>query len=134
MKDIRWKQRFQNFQFALNSLIEAVESNDTFSDLEKDGVIQRFEFTFELAWKVLQDYFHDQGYKDVNGPRNVIKKAFQDNILKNGHLWVKILEDRNLMAHTYDKKTSRDIFEKIMGDYYDAMIELNESLQKIYGN
>ncbi len=98
-KDIRWKQRFQNFEKAFNQLETAVSQLEALSDLEKEGMIQRFEYTFELAWKTLKDYL-DQKNVEAKFPREVIKQAFKYEIIDNGSLWIEMLEQRNLMAHT----------------------------------
>ena len=111
-KPARWKQRLSDFEKALAKLEEAL-TGKSFKELEKDGVIQRFEFTVELAWKTMQDYLEDQGREIIGGPKKVIKQAFSDGIIKNGDAWIQMLEDRNLMSHLYDRKTSDKIFENI---------------------
>ncbi len=83
MEDERWKERFENFCKALHQLEVALQQKE-FSVLEKDGVIQRFEFTVELAWKTIQDILNTRGYIDIKGPKPVIKLAFHDGIITDG--------------------------------------------------
>ena len=96
----RWTQRHDYFQKALQQLTTGLLTYPNLNELEKDGIIQRFEFTFELAWKTLQDYFaQESGYVDVRGPRTVLKQAIQDNLLEDGHVWLQMLDNRNLLTH-----------------------------------
>ena len=100
------------------------------NELEKDGIIQRFEFTFELAWKTLQDYFaQEAGYVDVKGPRTVLKQAVQDNLLENGHAWLHMLDNRNLLTHVYDEEESRQILDHIASRYLPLLTELAHLLE-----
>lgn len=101
-----------------------------FSVLEKDGVIKRFEITFELAWKTLQDILYDRGYTDVKGPKPVIKKSFEDGIIKDGQAWIDMLNDRNHSAHLYDEDTARDIFSNIQIKYLELLTALKIKLLK----
>jgi nucleotidyltransferase substrate binding protein (TIGR01987 family) len=108
MTDIRWKQRFQNYKKAYFLLKTALEEKDLqlYSDLEKEGIAQRYEYTFELAWKVLKDYLIFTGISlEQITPRAVIKEAFGAKIISDGQSWIEMLELRNLLSHTYDKKT-----------------------------
>jgi nucleotidyltransferase substrate binding protein (TIGR01987 family) len=105
--DVRWKQRFENFERAFRLLKEAFTQDlGTMSDLEKEGAIQRFEYTFELAWKTLRDYLIYSGVAfDQITPRSVIKQAFAAKIIQDGQVWIDMLEQRNLMSHTYDDES-----------------------------
>ena len=120
---IRWKQRFENFEHAFLLLKEAFEKNlAELSDLEKEGVIQRFEYTFELAWKTLKDYLIYNGVAfDQITPRSVIKEAFAAKIIKDGQTWIDMLEQRNLMAHTYDREVFDAVFSSISRRYVIAL-------------
>ena len=102
--DIRWKQRFANFDRAFVLLREALERGPAvLSTLEKEGVIQRFEYTFELAWKLLKDYLDAEGAVIAPiTPRQVIKDAFAAKLITDGQAWIEMLDHRNLLAHTYD--------------------------------
>ncbi len=101
-KDIRWIQRFQNFEKAFLLLQETVQIKSP-SVTERAGLIQFFEMTFELAWKLLKDYEEEEGFV-IKSPRDAIKQAFQTNIINEGHTWIDALEDRNLTSHTYHEK------------------------------
>lgn len=121
--DIRWKQRFENFERAFRLLQEPLETNpDGLSDLEKEGVVQRFEYTFELAWKTLKDYLVHNGVAfDQITPRSVIKQAFAAKIIDDGQTWIDMLEQRNLMSHTYDNEKLDTVFRAISGRYVAAL-------------
>ncbi len=97
----RWEQRFENFEKQLNNLIKAFEQ-ESFSDLELSGLVKKFELCFELSWKTMKDYLKFTGV-ELNSPREIIKESFASNIIKNGHLWIEMLEARNVLAHVYDK-------------------------------
>ncbi len=128
-KDIRWKQRFQNFEKAYHQLKDSVLKVNKLSDLEKEGMVQRFEYTFELAWKTLKDYLEDQQV-DVNFPRQVIKQSFHYEIIDDGELWMDMLEKRNLMAHTYQEDIFRQAVKKIAEDYFPAITQLYNHLKR----
>ncbi|MDQ6756136.1 MAG: nucleotidyltransferase substrate binding protein [Bacteroidota bacterium] len=115
--DIRWKERFENFCKALARLESALQQKD-FSILEKDGVIKRFEFTVELAWKTLQDLLNERGHPKVKGPKPVIKQAFKDEIIDDGQSWINMLDDRNKSTHLYDENMSVEVFDKIQNQYF----------------
>jgi len=120
---IRWKQRFENFERAYLLLREAFEMDPGgMSDLEKEGAIQRFEYTFELAWKTLKDYLIYNGVVfDQITPRSVIKEAFAAKIIRDGQTWINMLEQRNLMSHTYDRQAFETVFANISQEYLVAL-------------
>lgn len=125
----RWTNRHEYFQKALQQLTSGVAGYPTLSDLEKDGVIQRFEFTFELAWKTLQDYFaQSAGYADVKGPRTVIKQAVQDGLIRDGHAWLQMLDSRNTLTHVYDEAESRQILADVASTYLALLTQLEQVL------
>ena len=126
-KDIRWKQRFQNFEKAKALLENALEMKQP-DIIYRAGIIQFFEMTFELSWKTLKDYLQEQGFAEIKTPRESIKKAFEIGLLKNGHKWMKALEDRNLTAHTYDEATAIEVERLIRNDYYPLLDNLYSTL------
>jgi len=126
-KDIRWKQRYQNFKKSFDLLDEYIEQEE-YSEIERAGLIQFFEMTFELSWKVMKDYLENQGFM-INSPRDTIKQAFQANVISNGEVWIEALTDRNLTVHTYDEITAEQILEKIKTVYYPLLKKLNEYLK-----
>jgi nucleotidyltransferase substrate binding protein (TIGR01987 family) len=97
--------------------------------LEKDGVIKRFEFTFELAWKTLQDKLYDQGYLSTKGPKPVIKQAFNNGIITDGQAWIDMLIDRNNPTHLYDESAAVSIFDRIQITYFALLQELKSKLE-----
>ena len=122
--DIRWKQRFANFEKALCLLREGLADVEGLSALEKEGVVQRFEFTFELGWKTLNDYLMYSGVSVTPlTPRTVIKQAFAAKLISDGQLWIDMLDCRNLMSHTYDQS----VFDKAVHEMSDRFLGgLNE--------
>ncbi len=129
-KDIRWVQRFSNYRKAMEKLRDAISENDKreMSDLEKEGLIQRFEYTFELAWKTLQDLFYYKGYQDIKGPNPVLKQALLDGYIKGESKWRKMKNARELTSHTYNEKTANEIVSKIIEEFYDLLFELKVRL------
>jgi len=131
MTDVRWKQRLQNFDRALVLLRSGLESKalDAFTDLEREGLIQRFEYTYELAWKTLKDYLEDSGVV-VNPvtPRTVIKEAFAAKILADGQIWIDMMLDRNRLSHIYDFNTFTTVLESVAKRYFPALDALHEWL------
>jgi nucleotidyltransferase substrate binding protein (TIGR01987 family) len=125
--DIRWKQRFVNFTKALKSLKNGIESNPT-SDLELEGVIQRFEFTWELAWQTLQDVLVKRGITTIKGPNPVVQEAGNLQIITNLVEWDNMRRDRNRASHTYDAVMVNEIVNKIKSDYLDLFLDLEKTL------
>lgn len=121
-QDIRWKQRFQNFEKAYNVFVR-VSDIESPSEAEKMGLIQAFEMVFELAWKILQDYLKDQGYV-VKGPKTVFKQAFQDGIVQDGQAWLEALDSRNQTVHMYDESKAEEMTSKIHDQYFAIIRDL----------
>ncbi len=128
-KKSRWQQRLEDFEQAAKRLKEAL-TQTKFTELEQDGAIQRFEFTFELAWKTLKDYLENQGFTDISSPKKAIQKAFENNLIQKGDLWIAMQEDRNKMSHMYDQSTSKTIFNHIKKDYSKELNTLVSTLKK----
>ncbi len=129
-KDIRWQQRFVNFKRAF-SQFEKFLKKEELNELENQGLIKAFEYTFELAWKTLQDLLKERGYKDIHGPKLVIQQCFQDSYLKNGKGWMKMLEGRNQTSHTYDEDTANEIIDEIRNSYFKLLGDLKSVLENI---
>ena len=128
-KDIRWKQRYANFSKAIAQLTEFVEQ-DKLNKFEVQGLIQCFEYTFELAWKTAKDYLEAQGF-DIKSLRQTIQTAFQVELVQNGHSWMDALEKSNLMAHTYDENVANEAEGLIRKTYYPMLIALHNQLEKL---
>ena len=126
--DIRWKQRFDNFDRAFILLREVYERKlDSLSRLEKEGAIQRFEVAFELAWKTIKDYLEESGVVvDPVTPRNVIKEAFTARLLDDADIWIGMMLHRNLLSHTYDIKVFEVVLQALAERYFPAFDRLHE--------
>lgn len=127
MSDIRWEQRFGNFSKAIAQLTEFIEKPEL-NKFEMQGLVQCFEYTFELAWKTAKDYLTNQGF-DVRSPRQTIQTAFQIGLVTDGHGWIDALEKRNLMAHTYDERTAQEAERLIREKYYPLLRALHSVLK-----
>lgn len=131
MNEIRWKQRYENFQKVVEH-IQELRNYDLakLSELEKEGVIQRFEVTLELAWKTLKDKMEDDGIiLDIISPKNVIRQAFQAKYITNIDSWLEMVGDRNLMSHTYDSEKFEEVVILILDEYIDNFEELLNKLK-----
>lgn len=126
-KETRWHQRYDNFNKAFLRLSSAVSSFEDLSRLEKEGLIQRFEYTFELAWKTLKDFLEAQDV-EAKFPRDVIKSAFHYELIKNGELWMDMLDKRNILAHTYDEAKFEYAVNKVKNEYFDAIAQVHDLL------
>ncbi|HZW65096.1 MAG TPA: nucleotidyltransferase substrate binding protein [Hanamia sp.] len=124
----RWKERLKSYSKALFQLESALQQKQ-FSVLEKDGVIKRFEFTFELAWKTLQDKLYDEGYLTTKGPKPVIKQAFKNGMITDGQAWMDMLTDRNNSTHLYEESAAVSIFDRIQITYFKLLQELKSKLE-----
>jgi nucleotidyltransferase substrate binding protein (TIGR01987 family) len=125
--DIRWKQRFLNFDRALALLRDGLKDGPAdLSLLEKQGINQRFEFSFELAWKTAKDFLEEDGAVITPvTPRQVLKDAFAAKILSDGRLWIDMLDHRNLLSHTYDCAVFEQAVDAIAARYLPALEELH---------
>jgi nucleotidyltransferase substrate binding protein (TIGR01987 family) len=138
-EDIRWHQRLSNYSKALVQLNKAINIADEreLSELEQQGLIQSFEFTHELAWNVMKDYFFYQGNSEIRGSRDATREAFKFNLISNGEIWMDMIISRNKTTHTYDEDTANEIVSNILNDYVNLfnnfsykMIELREGEQQ----
>jgi nucleotidyltransferase substrate binding protein (TIGR01987 family) len=121
-QDIRWRQRFSQFEKAFLLLQAAILINNP-SVVERAGLIQFFEMAFELGWELLKDFQEAEGFT-INSPRDAIKQAFQSNIISQGHDWIDALEDRNLTTHTYNNQTAIAVEQKIRLKYYPCLLQV----------
>lgn len=136
-QDIRWIQRLSNYNKAVARLQDAVaitSANNGFGketdDLLKEGLIQRFEYTQELAWKVMKDYEEYQGYTDIQGSRDAIRKALQMGVI-NSPAWMNTIYSRNLTSHCYDEKEFNTILQQITVDYLPIFVSFSEKMNAI---
>ncbi|MBI3541540.1 MAG: nucleotidyltransferase substrate binding protein [Deltaproteobacteria bacterium] len=129
-KDIRWKQRLSNFKKALDRFEEAVKG-DSKDRLAQEGLIQRFEYTFELAWKSLQDLLQERGLAEIRGPKPVLQQAFQDGLVQDGVIWMEMLRARNEATHLYDEKVFLEVYEKAQKLFLKPFQDLEKKLESL---
>lgn len=122
----RLHEKYEQFEAAVFRLREALEDyRSTPLSSVRDGVIQRFEFCAELAWKTMREYLLDQGYTEINSPKAVIRQAFAYGMIEDAEGWVRLMNDRNLTSHVYDERTAEEIFRRIETVYlalFDAAL------------
>lgn len=144
--DVRWEQRFLNYLRALDKLQQSVEyihknfidENDVkvdddevesvLAEMVKEGLIQRFEYTHELAWKVMKDYADYQGATNISGSREAIRESLQMNLIDSGEIWIDMMLSRNKTSHTYNDETANEIYFKILKEYYPEFIKFRNTM------
>ncbi len=132
--EIRWEQRFSNFEKALHKLKEAVfyitervndKDKDSTSDAEfeilREGLIQRFEYTHELAWNVMKDFLFEVGNVKLYGSKDATREAFKAGLIEDGDSWMEMILSRNKSSHTYNEETAKEIYDKIIYRYLSAL-------------
>lgn len=127
-KEIRWKQRFNNFEKAYNLLNQYIDKPIE-TELERAGIIHFFKIAFELSWKVMKDYLEAQAFS-VKSPRETIKQAFQIGLIEDGHVWIDALTDRNLTVHTYDEAFAKKMTADITNVYFPELKKLYAKLSE----
>lgn len=126
----RYEERKQELFNATERLKEALQEKE--NDIVIDGTLHRFEFTFELAWKTIKDYLEYSGIVEgIGSPREVIKTAYANEIIKDGESWIKMMLARNSLSHLYDEEKSREIYIEIKDIYIDLFEKLNEKFSEI---
>lgn len=138
-KDIRWIQRFTNYRKVLTKLSQAVSivtgqqnAQEDVDNLMKEGLIQRFEYTHELAWKVMKDYAEYQGYTEVRGSRDAFRQALQMGIIDDAG-WMESIEDRNLTSHNYDEEVAEEVYQAIVHKYYPLFLRFEQVMSPLTG-
>jgi len=132
--DIRWQQRFSNYQKALKQLKAGVDlsAQRELSLLEKQGLIQAFEYTHELAWKTMKDFLDYKGSTEqIYGSKDATRQAFLMGLMTHGEDWMKMIQSRNLTSHTYDEKTVEEIVSEVLGNYSFRFEELEQKLSTL---
>jgi len=130
--DIRWKQRLANYGKALENLVRAVQLAGTrpLSELERQGLIQSFEFTHELAWNVMKDWFEYQGNQEISGSRDASREAFARGLVKDGEAWMEMIKSRNQSSHTYNLETALEIASLIVNRYTAEFIAFKTEMER----
>lgn len=135
--DIRWLQRYSNFHKACQRLLEVTEcynSIDDLSELEQEGLVQRFEYTFELSWKVMQDLLIYKGYDFMLGPNGTLKMAFEDGLISDHEGWRQMAKSRNMLSHVYDEEEADAIVKLIFDRYASLLKSLDNKLEQLSQN
>ncbi|MFZ9035732.1 MAG: nucleotidyltransferase substrate binding protein [Francisellaceae bacterium] len=128
--DIRWIQRLENYRKALSNLSEAVGLAETrpLSNLEEQGLIQAFEFTYELAWNTIKDFYSYQGDESIQGSRDAFRMAFKRGLIINGDIWMQMIKARQLSSHTYNEETADIIYQDVCEHYHKEFLTLLDRL------
>ncbi|MCT4594240.1 MAG: HI0074 family nucleotidyltransferase substrate-binding subunit [Anaeromicrobium sp.] len=121
--------KFNDLKRAHKKLEECIKRDYKEDDIVLDATIQRFEFTYELSWKLMKGYLEYNGNADINGPRKAIKESFKMGILKDGNSWLDIIQDRNRTSHTYDEESAVDIFENIKDRYVHVIKDYLKTME-----
>lgn len=132
-QDIRWIQRFNHYARALSQLREAVElaQQRPLSKLEEQGLIQAFEYTYELAWNTLKDYLEAQGETAIHGSRDAFRLAFRRGLIGDGEVWMDMVRSRTLTSHTYNEETAHQIARAVIEHYFPLYVQLHQTLQSL---
>jgi nucleotidyltransferase substrate binding protein (TIGR01987 family) len=123
MEDIRWQQRLINYRKAFVQLEKAVKM-PTLSDIEREGLIQRFEYTYELAWNVMKDFLEEKGNTGIQGSKDAIRLAFANGLINEGETWMEMVKSRRLSSHTYDENTASTIAKQVINNFYPLFLAL----------
>lgn len=128
-EDVRWQQRFQNYNKALAQLELFVEP-PALNEREQQGLIKAFEYTFELAWNTLRDLLRSQGNASLYGSRDTLREAFRLGLIDAGETWMMMIQDRKLTSHTYNRATADAIGDQIISSYLPCFQQLRASLEQ----
>lgn len=128
--DIRWVQRFSNYKKALNQLQKFIDKHDL-SELEKQGLVKAFEYTYELAWNTVKDFLEFSGQTDIYGSRDTIRKGFELGLIQDGESWMDMLQSRNKTSHTYNEETAEEICRAVMDVYHPLFIALKKKMESL---
>lgn len=129
-KDIRWVQRFGNYNKALSQLKKFIDKAEL-NELEEQGLIQAFEYTYELAWNVLKDFLVFQGKKNIYGSRDAIMEAFKTGLIIDGEGWMEMFKDRNKTSHTYNEEVAEEIANSILNRYFGLFVDLQQKMESV---
>lgn len=129
----RWQQRFQTYKKAFKQFENGVELYKTrqLSDLEKQGIVQSFEYCFELGWNLLKDYLNYQGIYDIRGSRDAVRLAYRYSIIDDADIWMDMISARNMTTHTYDPDILSTVLEEIVNTFYPCLKDLEKKFSEI---
>ena len=131
--DIRWIQRFSNYNKAVNQLTKFIDKSNL-NELEEQGLIQAFEYTYELAWNTIKDFYENQAETNIQGSRDAIRMAFRRGLIKNGEKWMAMIKSRTLTSHTYNEEIAKEVINSIINTYYQEFILLQKKLNELKKN
>jgi nucleotidyltransferase substrate binding protein (TIGR01987 family) len=126
-QDIRWIQRFNHFTKALGQLKKFIRKGKL-NELEEQGLIQAFEYTYELAWNTLKDYLEEQGETEIHGSRDALRLAFQRGLIEEGETWMNMVRSRTLTSHTYNEEIAKQIANAVTQQYFTQFVKVHEKL------
>ena len=130
----RWEQKLNSYRKALSRLAEVVNVSKVrqLNDFEADGLIQRFEFTFELAWKLMKSYADYQGTdKEIMGSRDAVRWAFENKLIEDSDVWMEMIKRRNDTSHNYDEDTAADVIVRVKDVYFQAFVRFYERMNNL---
>lgn len=130
IQDIRWQQRFSNYKKALSQLKKFVEKNEL-NELEEQGLIQSFEYVYELGWAVMKDFLEFSEQVNIFGSRDAIRLAFKLNLIEDGEGWMNMLKKRNLTTHTYNEETAKEVVDSILKEYYTLFLAFESKMNSL---
>ncbi|MGL4670632.1 nucleotidyltransferase substrate binding protein [Cetobacterium sp.] len=131
----RWSEKIKDLENAISRLDEAIKDSQKFElSTLKDGAIQRFEFTLELSWKILKTHLANEGIDCINTPKSVIRQAYKAEIIKNGEVWLEMVDDRNLTSHIYSQSMADEIYLRITKKYFKELDSLLSYLKEMSFN
>ena len=129
-EDIRWIQRLQNFTKAVGQMTKFMAAGEL-NELEEQGLIQSFEYTYELAWNTLKDFFENQGESGIMGSRDAFRLAFLRGLIGDGEAWMEMIKSRAMTSHTYNEETARAMVQKIRHAYFGEFVQLQARLENL---
>ncbi len=131
-EDVRWKQRLTNYRKACASLESAIAlaKSRPLSELEEQGLIRAFEFTHELAWNVIKDWFEDQGTAGITGSKDAAREAFARGLIAHGEIWMDMVKSHNLSSDTYNLETAKDLAQRIIGLYSTELLAFRDQMTR----
>ncbi len=129
----RWEQRLDSYHKALARLAEIVGASKkrALNEFERDGLVQRFEFTHELSWKLMKAYAEYQGYDGIGGSRDATRKAFEMSLISDGQSWMDMIKSRNETSHNYDGSMADDVVDSIINRFYPLLADFYQKMNSL---
>ena len=129
----KWLERLSTFKNAIARMAEVVELSKqrTLNQFERDSLIKRFEFTYEMAWKLMMSFEKENGVTELLGSKDVVRTAFSMSLIDNGEAWLEMIDDRNKTSHLYDEEMAADVVDGIINTYYPLFMELQNKMDQI---